>query len=367
MRSRTHWQVQSFACRLYRRLDLHTHEPLLSATPPKPLDAPQADSMPRRQVPWWLWPHVLSLEAPLVAVLWQAALMRMHGVHSTPGVGLGLGLACWVIYVLDRTLDTLGVNEVQELDVRHAFYFRHRRVILALGLPLACGVLAWLALWVIPQGLLWQAVGLLLLVALYLANWSAQGSRVSRDLLTMLAGLGAVLLVSRLPASSGFRFVLSSMILGVMLLTFLRQLDTRLGQLLSKETSAALLFAMGCTTGVRFFSMPETLLDPIVECLLLGLLFACNLHGLAAREQRDRGIPSTPTLLPGLTVMACMVVQESVRARLLQPALSSLGHLVLAALLLFGLLEVFGRRLSRDAYHVLVDLLLVLPLLWLWF
>ena len=48
-----------------------------------------------------------------------------------------------------------------------------------------------MALFVIAEGVLWQALGLSLLVALYLASWSAQGSRVWRDLLFSCAGLGA--------------------------------------------------------------------------------------------------------------------------------------------------------------------------------
>ena len=34
----------------------------------------------RKQLPWWLWPNLLGLDAPLVAVVWQQALARMQGV-----------------------------------------------------------------------------------------------------------------------------------------------------------------------------------------------------------------------------------------------------------------------------------------------
>ncbi len=100
--------------------------------------------------PWWLWPHVLSLEAPLVAVLWQRALAHAHGIRLTPLLDAGLALACWVIYVLDRTLDTFASNSAGELDLRHAFYHRHRRVLLLGVLPPALMTLAWMALNVIP-------------------------------------------------------------------------------------------------------------------------------------------------------------------------------------------------------------------------
>ena len=70
-----------------------------------------------------------------MAVLWQAALAHAHGNRLTPLMNVGLGLACWVVYLLDRTLDTLAVKNVEELDVGHAFYHRHRRVLLLGVLP----------------------------------------------------------------------------------------------------------------------------------------------------------------------------------------------------------------------------------------
>jgi hypothetical protein len=213
-----------------------------------------------KKTPWWLWAHVLSLEAPLVAVLWQHALAHSHGLRLSPMLDLGLALACWVIYVIDRTLDTFSADKA-DLSLRHVFYRRHRRVLLLGVIPAASLVLAWMALWEIPEGVLWQASGLALLVALYLASWAAQGSRVWRDLL-----------ISCMPASPGFRFTLSLLVLAVMVLSFLRQLDIRLGHLLPKEMTAALLFALGVTTSTRFFGMPETLLDPVLECGLLALL-----------------------------------------------------------------------------------------------
>ncbi len=80
----------------------------------------------RPRTPWWLWPNVLSLDAPLVAVLWQEALGRAHHVRLLPGCDLALGLAVWLIYIVDRTLDGFTAAPDQQLSVRHAFYRRHR-------------------------------------------------------------------------------------------------------------------------------------------------------------------------------------------------------------------------------------------------
>ncbi|WP_300933081.1 hypothetical protein [Prosthecobacter sp.] len=326
---------------------------------------PASESAHAQRTPWWLWPHVVSLEAPVVAVLWQAALAHAHGIRLTPLMNVGLGLACWVIYLLDRTLDTFAVNSVAELDVRHVFYHRHRRLLMLGVIPPALMVLGWMALYVIPEGVLWQAVSLALLVALYLASWSAQGSRVSRDVFISCAGLGGIMLISRMPLTSGTKFTLSLFVLVVMALSFLRQLDIRMGNVLPKEMTAALLFAMGCTTSSRFFAMPENIKEPVTECVLLTLLFACNLHGITCREaglQEDR---KHTRLVLGTMVFTLAVLggieMGALEHTLLGPARAALGAVVLHAVV-----QGLRRRFSVDAYRVLADLALIVPLPLAW-
>ncbi|WP_395738031.1 hypothetical protein [Prosthecobacter sp.] len=350
-------------------------------------ESPDSECVPAaKSTPWWLWPHVLSLEAPLVAVLWQAALAHAHGVRLMPMLSVGLGLVCWAVYLLDRTLDTFAVKHVAELDVRHAFYHRHRRVLLWGVIPAVLLVLGWLALWEIPEGVLWQALGLALLVALYLASWAAQGSRVVRDVFICCAGLGGIMLVSRMPLPSGSRLVLSLFVLGVMVLSFLRQLDVRMGHVLPKELTAALLFAMGCTTSTRFFAMPETIKEPVLECLLLALLFACNLQMISRREaekekaagdvsgtgsQTDKAGRSMgdaggmPLVLQG-TAGFCIVVAILVGSGELGQVLFRMAE---AGMIVTGLnysLHLSRRSLSVEAYRVLADLALIVPLPLFW-
>lgn len=325
----------------------------MNATPPN------ADA---KATPWWLWPHVLSLEAPLVAVLWQHVLAHAHGIRLTPMLDAGLALACWLIYVIDRTLDTFPASSSGGLDARHTFYRRHRRVLMLLMIP-AASWLGWAAVYVIPEGVLWQAVGLALLVALYLASWAAQGSRVSRDLFISGAGLGAIVLITRMPAPAGFRFTLCLLVLGVMVLAFLRQLDLRLGHLLPKEFTAALLFAMGCSTSTRFLTMPETITEPLLEGGLLALLFACNLHGISCHEKSSfRG--HVPLVLG--TLVFTLSILWMIEGGLLEHALRPLAHAALGAIVLHSVAHRIGRRLSADAYRVLADLALILPVPLAW-
>lgn len=186
---------------------------------------------------------------------------------------------------------------------------------------------------------------------------------MSRDLFLSGAGLGGIVLITRLPAPAGFRFTLSLLVLGVMVLTFLRQLDLRLGHLLPKEFTAALLFAMGCSSSTRFLAMPETIADPLLECGLLTLLFACNLHGISCREKNSfRG--HAPLVLG--TLVVTLSVLWLIEGGLLEHELRPLAHAALGALVLHSVAHRIGQRLSADAYRVLADLALILPVPLAW-
>lgn len=89
------------------------------------------------RTPWWLWPNLLSLDAPLVAVVWLYMLARAWRVDYLPWHEyVLLGLAVWVIYVVDRLLDVLVQGESPRCQERHRFHGRHRKkfgVLAALG------------------------------------------------------------------------------------------------------------------------------------------------------------------------------------------------------------------------------------------
>ncbi len=86
--------------------------------------------MPSEQrKPWWLIPNLLSLDAPLVAVVWLYIFAKTWRVEYLPWAAyVSLGLVVWVIYVTDRLLDaSLGGGIPEKLEARHAFHQRHRK------------------------------------------------------------------------------------------------------------------------------------------------------------------------------------------------------------------------------------------------
>ncbi|MCW1883362.1 hypothetical protein OKA04_01385 [Luteolibacter flavescens] len=106
--------------------------------------------MPERRIPLWLWPNLLSLDAPIVAVVWLAMFARMWlGLLEWPHY-LALGLAVWVIYMADRLLDVKLLHaDDPRLGPRHAFVKRHQGVLGWLTVVAALGCV-YMAFFVLP-------------------------------------------------------------------------------------------------------------------------------------------------------------------------------------------------------------------------
>lgn len=79
--------------------------------------------------PWWLYPNLLSLDAPLVAVAWLYMFAKTWRVYYLPTTTyVTLGLVVWVIYVVDRLLDGyMKSGAGEKLEARHDFHFRYRK------------------------------------------------------------------------------------------------------------------------------------------------------------------------------------------------------------------------------------------------
>ena len=86
--------------------------------------------------PFWVLPNLLSLDAPLVAVVWLYMFAKTWGIDYHPGHEYGvLALLVWMLYVVDRLLDAALHAEAPRLQARHHFHSKHRRKFL-------CGVVA---------------------------------------------------------------------------------------------------------------------------------------------------------------------------------------------------------------------------------
>src|SRR4051812_25331299 len=79
--------------------------------------------MPVR-TPAWLWLNLLSLDAPIVALVWQDLAARSFGHPLRPAARIVLGLTVWAVYLADRLLDVRAPGAGQN-TARHHFYRRH--------------------------------------------------------------------------------------------------------------------------------------------------------------------------------------------------------------------------------------------------
>lgn len=82
--------------------------------------------------PWWVWPTLLSLEPPIVAVLWLQLLARVAGLHRTWPMATALALFVWLIYAGDRLLDA-----IQSPHARAPLRQFYRRHAIAIGCAMA--------------------------------------------------------------------------------------------------------------------------------------------------------------------------------------------------------------------------------------
>ena len=104
-----------------------------------------------------LW-HLLSLDAPTVAVTWLLFAGSCVGVPAQRGTAAALFLAVWAVYAVDRLLDAgalprfglaprqtprtaLFAHRQADLELRHHFHHRHRKafwiILVGLGPVLA--------------------------------------------------------------------------------------------------------------------------------------------------------------------------------------------------------------------------------------
>jgi hypothetical protein len=127
----------------------------------------------------WVWPALLSLDAPIVAVLWLTLFSHALRVRVPRTEMAVLAMAVWLIYVADRILDSFRESERKPLALRHRFYREYRAAFVA---PF-CAVLliaAWIAWTRLDARTLRDGVALSAMVAFYFGIVHLSGSRVQQ-------------------------------------------------------------------------------------------------------------------------------------------------------------------------------------------
>jgi hypothetical protein len=125
--------------------------------------------LPRQQPhysPLALW-HLLSLDAPTVAMLWTLFIAYCAGVTLPWPAFAAMFVAVWMIYAADRLLDArlLDTDRQPDLEARHRFHHQHRSRFLAII------TLSALALVYLLHRIDARALHLYVLLATLLAAW----------------------------------------------------------------------------------------------------------------------------------------------------------------------------------------------------
>jgi len=270
----------------------------------------------------WAWLHLLSLDAPLVGVVWQLLFAKALRVHLAPVVNLVTALVIWLIYVADRILDSYRTQEGAEEALRHRFYRAHRMAFM-------------------------PAFFTVLLVTGWMA-YADLGFETWRDGSLLAATVGGYFAIVHLLGGSAQKWF-------------------------PKEIAVAVLFGSGTLmpVGVRVQQFHLRFLLPFVLFLLvlwMNTLIIEYSEWMTLRR-RDADRPHESTILMGkhLVAFGCAVGALAFgavasgwfplsRLILLGVGLSALG---------FGTLGWQWRRISSYAVRVTADVVLLTPLLFL--
>lgn len=289
-----------------------------------------------------------------MAIAWTWALAGLHSVKIMPGVLPGLGLSVWMVYVLNRLLAGVGGGQTS-LDLRSESHDRRFWIACVL---VAAGINGWLALAVVPSGLLWECLGLGIFILLYLAVFVSREGHWFHRFLVPVISLFALIVILVLPLSAGFRLLATLLILAVLVQRIFQKKTAPVPAPLVKDVAGGLLFAIGCTSWTRFVHGGGDMVASTLEMLLLTCLFVSNLTGISSHASQGRWLAIGLGLSSGIFGL-------SATGRVAD----SLGKIALACgtgLLLLLLLERCKKHLSARAYRVWADLGVLAPVLLLW-
>lgn len=322
------------------------------------------------RIPWWLWPNVLSLDAPLVAVLWQAALAKAHKVAIMPALHITLFIAVWLIYMVDRVLDGFSMKHSPRVSARHAFYQRNRWLYILFVIPVATVLLLLLATMSIPETILWRGLALAFVIGLYLLHYAARGHRAIYVAGNLMACAVGSFVVWALPAPIFYKLSYSIVLASLGLLSIMDRQGVGL-RLVPKEIMCGFLFAVGCSMSVHFFTGDSQAIWFSIETLMLAALCALNCIAIACYERETdahadpnaitRTWPHIARVYPTLLLTVGLVALVALGRRMpFELVLYTIA--VLLSTLLLGAVHHWAKRLSPDLAHVLADAAVAVPM-----
>lgn len=267
--------------------------------------------------PPWLWPNLVGLDAPAVAVAWQWLFARVFRVDLPTAFHLILGLSVWCIYLADRLYDASRSPETGDLTDRMRFTKRHSAALCAIAITAATANL-FLIIRHVPRPLM--VTGLI------------------------TAGLLGAYYLIRLNGNS------------------------RIASAIPREILCGMIFGLGCVIAPHAFLLPNHGFGFLLSAVLLGLVCSANCVLISVWEKDEDIAGNDSSLATSQSCIIPHITNALTGLILLAAAMAVFGpwqiHLAVAAsALALRLMLHFEKHLSRRNLRVLADAALLSPLL----
>jgi hypothetical protein len=171
--------------------------------------------------PLWLWPNLIGLDAPAVAVAWQLLFSQAFGAHLPIVFHLILALSVWCVYLADRLYDATRAPDTGDKTDRLNFTQKHFATLSGVTV-IASLINLLLIIRFVPRHLivtgLITACFLILYYIIRLKRGSHQTSVIPREILCgMIFGLGTVIAPHAfLPEGNLAQFIIAALLLGLL-------------------------------------------------------------------------------------------------------------------------------------------------------
>ena len=310
-----------------------------------------------KRPPAWLLPNLLSLDAPLVALVWMwmlARVMRVQHIETSSYLVLAGGV--WCVYVLDRIRDVRsGKHPISdEMPWRHQFHWRRKGWLLAavVAVMALCG---YSSLFVLSREMLVLGLTALFLVFCYwlISRFDRADVAYAKNMvagLTFAFGVAGPIVVSSAPLP----FVLDDVFR-----PFSNVYDTGggVGYITALFESLKVYIVMVLAT------LQVILMS--IHVLLFGLLFVMNINAIDlweySRRSDDPIVKQESELSLSVGLITLVAGSVFAAAYMVDEYTLPLCYAVMVSASLLQIINKMRSRFSIDALRVLADLALVIP------
>ena len=311
-----------------------------------------------KRPPFWLLPNLLSLDAPLVAVVWMWILAKsMRVVYVETHAYWLLTAAVWCVYVIDRILDVKRFQgSVEEMSARHQFHWKYWKLLLPVVL-VVIGYSVYTSFHIASAALLTAGLSGMGMVLLYI--------------LARKFDQGEIAYTKNFIAAMTFSFGVSAPIVVESI-----ELDRGFYDLWFHFTSLSdANFLLALRHGiVNFFLMTISTVSIVLSSsflpLLFGLLCFANITGIDLWEKSRRSDSAEEKeeceALLGTLLFILAAFALYLAAYKLSEYERPLCYVVMVSVVLLYLINKNRANFHLDAQRVLADLAMILPLPLIW-